>query len=204
MAEEFAKKATSLFSSRLNAGVSFIQQGLMFKGNDDSSDDERRDVQDTEDFITTGDRGILTFPVVVSVRKGCSMKLNLNLYKAKITLCYEDKKKVYPCSEILRVEKEGPLHVLMEMRRSLEVKVRQKRLTFETEAMADQFQQYIDFINEFGTTIKQSFNMIDYTRCGHVCKENLRTALKRVDLRVDDESLEKMLAYSTICDKYSI
>lgn len=194
MAEEFIKrKANSLFNAGIHAGVNLIQQVASFRGAD-SSDDERVDIQDAEDFITNGGRGILTFPVS-SVRTGKAKVLHLHLYKAKLLQYHEGKKRVYPCSEILSMEKETTSQILLEMRQPIDLKIRTKRLQFESEAAADRFQQYVEFINEFGKTIKLAFNQIDYTRSGRVGHEDLANALRRVDLQVEAEAVGAMMDF---------
>eukprot|EP00981_Chlorochromonas_danica_P003236 scaffold633_cov288-Ochromonas_danica.AAC.71 len=193
MAEEFKRKANNLFTASLHAGVNLIQQVASFRGAD-SSDDERIDVQDIDDFMSNGSRGVLTFPVT-SQRTGRKKMLHLHLYKAKIMQYHDGKKRVYPCGDIITIEKESSMQILMEMRQPIDLKIRQKRLLFDSEAAADKFLQYIEFLNEFGKTIKQAFNAIDYTRSGAIRAEDLASALRRVDLHVDSTTLDQMMTF---------
>eukprot|EP00981_Chlorochromonas_danica_P010894 scaffold3531_cov235-Ochromonas_danica.AAC.2 len=191
---EIAKrKANNLFTASLNAGVNLIQQ-VASLGGADSSDDERIDVQDIEDFMSNGSRGVLSFPV--TSQRTCRKKmLHLHLYKAKIMQYHEGKKRVYPCGDIINIEKEVSAQILMEMRQPIDLSIRQIRFLFDSDVAAEKFLQYVEFLNEFGKTIKQAFNAIDYTRSGAIRAEDLASALRRVDLHVDSTTLDQMMAF---------
>lgn len=185
------QEARNLLSAGLNAGFSLIQQVANVRNANDSSDDEVTDLNEDEEFIQRGSRGILVF-TTISIRTGKKKMVHLHLYRGSITQYNDNKKTVFICSDIQSITKNTEKFIVVEFRGAMEVQTRQKRFLFESEAIADRFQQYVEFVNEFGRVIRQSFNQIDYTRTGRINRDDLEEALLRVDLQTDADAVTKM------------
>ena len=186
-------EARNFLSAGLNAGITLIQQVAANARNNgnDSSDDENTDLNENEDFIQRGARGILVF-TTFSVRTNKTKMVHINLYRGTVTQYHENKKKVFQCTEIQSITKNSEKYIVIEFRGNMEVQSRFKRFLFESEVMTDRFQQYIEFLNEFGKPIRQAFNQIDYTRTGRINRDDLEEALLRVDLQADEDTVTKM------------
>lgn len=184
-------KSRNFLAAGISASLSLIQ--TVAGRNADSSDDEgATDQNEDEDYIQRGVRGVLVFPII-SIRTGKHKVLHLNLYKSQIVLySSQSKKKSFQCSDIVNLLRTSERNVSIEFRGVIDVQVKTKKFSFETEASAERFHQYVEFMIELGKGIKQSFNHIDYSRKGKISPEDLQSALARVDLPSDPSTVDKM------------
>ena len=182
----FQKQARNIFK----AGFSLLQQ-VAQQQRGDSSDDECSEVVENDDFIANGQRGIVVFKTY-SVKSDRQKILHLNLYKAQVVQYYENKKRTYLCEEFHSITRNSDNNVLIEIKKPLTLQTHYKKIIFESDQLAHQFHQYIDFINESGRSTKAAFNQIDYKRTGIISCPDLRTALARVDLKASEQDIINM------------
>jgi len=175
----------------LSAGVSLLQQVTTVGGRNDSSDDEKTDQAENEDYITKGTRGVVVFNTF-SVRTKKPKYVHIHLYSGTITQYYQSRKKAYQCSTIVNITRNSEIMITIEYPGIMDVQYRSKKFYFESEAAADKFQQYIECLNEMGKFISQAFNSIDYTKSGKIARDDLEIALARCDLNFSPDNIEKM------------
>ncbi|KAJ1402830.1 hypothetical protein B484DRAFT_424379 [Ochromonadaceae sp. CCMP2298] len=188
MASDLRLKARSLF----NAGLTLLQQ--VSQKNDSS--DEETEVEENEEYINNGARGVIVFQAI-SARTERPKVLHVNLYSQRVVQYYDAGKRTFQCEDIQSVSRNAEKHVLLEVRRGMTLQAHVKRIVFDTERTAHLFHQYIEFINESGRSVKAAFNQIDYRRSGLVSASDLRRALVRVDLHATDEEIAAMLSLGT-------
>lgn len=182
----FQKQARNLFK----AGFSLLQQVSSQKSGD-SSDDECSEIAENEDYISNGQRGVVVFKTY-SVRSDRHKILHLNLYKAQVVQYYDNKKRTYQCDDFHSITRNSDNNVLIEIKKPLTLQTHYKKIIFESDQLAHQFHQYIDFINESGKSTKNAFNQIDYKRTGIISCPDLRKALARVDLKASEQDIINM------------
>lgn len=175
--------------SFLRAGFSLFQQVSQQQRNDSS--DEETEGADSEEYINNGQRGIVVFKTY-SVKSDRVKILHLNLYKAQIVQYCDSRKRTYQCEDIQSITRNSDNNVVIEIKKNMNLQVHVKKIIFETDQMAHQFHQYIEFINESGKCTKSAFNQIDYKRTGIISCPDLRRALARVDLPVSEQDIINM------------
>lgn len=175
----------------LKVGINLIQQGTGVRLNDSSDDDEEEVVED-ELFIANGQRGIIVFKTV-SNRSQRPKSLHVNLFRQQITIYSSERtKKVYSCDDVTNVTRYADSVVGVDIKRSMALQLRQKRICFESEGMAHRFHMYVEYIKESGKIIKAAFMQIDFKKSGFISEANLMKALERVDLTVTPEQAVMM------------
>ncbi len=127
-----------------------------------------------------------------SVKSDRYKTLHINVYKGQFIQYSEHVKKVYACADIQSITRNSDNNVVVEIKRSMEMQRKQKKLIFETDLMASKFHQYVEFINESGKQIRSAFNHIDFKRTGVITFADLKKSLTRVDLKVSDEDIALM------------
>ena len=80
----------------------------------------------------------------------------------------------------------------MEIKVEININMYIKKLLFKDEYTAGRFHQYIEFIIESGKHIRKSFHLIDTRRTMRIYNDDLRKALVRVDLDINEEDINKM------------
>lgn len=187
---ESTKYRKNIFAAGLSASISLIQQ-VAGRNNGDSSDDETIDLNEDEDYIQKGVRGVVVFPIQ-SARTGKKKTIHLQLYKSQLVQYYEGKKRVSQCSDILNFMRTSEKQAQLEIRGVIEMQTKTKRFNFETESSAEKFHQYLEFMIELGKGVKQAWNQIDTMKKGKIVSEDLQLALAKVDLPSDADTVEKM------------
>lgn len=182
----FQKQARSIFK----VGISLFQQVAQQQRND-SSDDEGNEIEENEDFINNGQRGIVVYKTY-SVKSDKQKIMHLNLYKAQVVQYCESKKRTYLCEEFVSISRNADNNVLIEIKKPMSIQTQYKKIILETDQLAHQFHQYIEFINESGRSTKTAFNQIDYRRTGIISCPDLRKALARVDLKASEQDIINM------------
>ena len=181
----FQKQARSLFK----AGISLLQQVSTQKT--DSDDEEGSEVVENDEFISNGQRGIAVFKTY-SIKSDRVKILHINLYKAQLVQYCDHVKRTYLCEEIQSINRNSDTNVVMEIKKPMAIQIQLKKVIFETEPLAHQFHQYIEFLNESGKNTKAAFNQIDYRRTGSINSIDLQRALTMVDLRASEQDIINM------------
>jgi hypothetical protein len=180
------KQARSIF----RAGFSLLQQ-VAQQPRLESSDDESDEPADSEDFIRNGHRGIVVFKTY-SIKSDREKMIHINLYKGQVIQYYENRKRTYQCEDIQSITRNSDNNIVMEVKKNMNLQVQCKKLIFESDQLAHQFHQYIEFINESGRCTRSAFNQIDYKRTGVISCLDLRKALARVDLQATEQDIINM------------
>lgn len=194
MQDQLKTRARNLLSSGLNSGFSLLQQVTNNISKNEDSDGELYDastpqVPENEAYIMKGMRGVLVFPTT-SMKDGQRKMLHINIAKAHWITYHNTGKRVHLCSDIISLTKVSENQINLEMKGN-----RSKKISFDKEGLADKFYTYMQFINEQGRAIAKAFNQIDYTKTGRISRTDLEKALVKADLRVDEDTITKMLKF---------
>lgn len=127
-----------------------------------------------------------------SVRSDREKIIHVNLYKGQFIQYYDNKKRTYQCEDIQSITRNSDNNVVIEVKKSMTLQTHCKKIIFDTDQLAHQFHQYIEFINESGRCTRTAFNQIDYRRTGFISCPDLRRALARVDLQVSEQDIINM------------
>jgi hypothetical protein len=175
----------------LSVGANLLSHVTSAAGRNDSSDDEKTDLTENEEYIVRGKRGVIVFNTY-SIRSKKPKYVHINLHSCTITQYYQSRKKVYQISNIVNIMRNTETMITLEYPGIMDVQFRCKKFLFQTEAGADKFHQYIECLNEMGKHIAESFDSIDYTKSGKIARDDLEIALSRCDLSFPAEYIERM------------
>lgn len=101
------------------------------------------------------------------------------------------------CSDIVKVSRGTDSTLTLDIRPSISIAGKQKRLHFETIEMAKRFQEYIEYRNDYGNCVRSAFNSVDVKSSGYITAVTLQAALNSEDLQPSDQDILNMLKVAT-------
>lgn len=159
----------------------------------DSSDDEGN--LEDEVFIAYAERGIAVF-IVTAIRQTSRREktVHLDLFQGEVRVYAGKSVRCYNCSNIHNVQRRTDTTISLENRSptSIVPKVWQ----FADIEVANQFQLYLEYLIEFGTTIRTTFSKLISRGSNTVTLEILRAAMHGADLEFTEIELQNIFEFS--------
>lgn len=124
-------------------------------GGDSGSDDDDESGSVMGDDDNTLGKGIVSFANVVDMKSGKAKTVTLYLYQGKVSQQSNRRKRLYAMEDVSMVRRDDTGKVVIDIKQTLQVK--QKKYKFSNPADAKSFKQYIDFYNDRGHIVRNTF-----------------------------------------------
>lgn len=105
------------------------------------------------------------------------------------------------CTDVIRISRGTDSTLTLDIRPSISLASKQKRLHFETVEQATRFQEYVEYRNDYGACVRAAFNKVDMKSTGAISRGTLQAALVAEDLQPTDEDISNMFVVATTEDK---
>jgi hypothetical protein len=189
------RSATDMYKNANQREANGIQEEEHGSSDDDdksASQSQAGSIYEDEDFIKTGNKGIIVFSNIYCV-KTCRYK-TFHLYlNSGILYQYAGRsRKKFNCSDIQEIRKNANNQVIVTIKHSMELSSKKKKYCFDSDAAYEEFKKYVEFMNDTGSTIRSAFEAIDTRGVKTINKSNLKAAMNRHDIEVTDQDLTKM------------
>jgi hypothetical protein len=117
----------------------------------------------------------------------------INLYKGKVYQFDEQmRKKAYMCTDIVQITRGGDT-LTLDIRPSISIASKRKRLHFELASDAQRFQAFIEYRNDYGACVRAAFDGVDAKGSRYITRATLVAALEAEDLQPTEQDLLRML-----------
>lgn len=142
---------------------------------------------------------IVTFEAhIIKPSRTSPKTFQINLYKGKIYQYNEVMhKKVYMCTDVIKITRGTDSTITLDIRPSISIASKQKKLHFETPEAANKFQEYVEYRNDYGACVRAAFCAVDAKATGFITPVTLRAALVSEDLQPTDADVSTMIALAT-------
>eukprot|EP01038_Epipyxis_sp_PR26KG_P006334 gene6334-8721_t len=144
-------------------------------------------------------KGLIYLDAVKNNKKGTPKSLCVHLYKGIVFSVLDRgniKKKQLSVADIQTITRTNENTVTLELKAPSDMQVTLKTIRFCDEENATKFQKYVEVLCEFGTQIRLAYDQINQRKEQSITALDIKIALNRVDLKVSDEELVKMLYFN--------
>lgn len=171
--------------------------GANIPGFDGNSSDDESGIVENETYIQDGTRGIIVFKAYC-VKTDRTKYFHFNPSNGIVTQYVESKKKFFSCYDVQNITfRPSDSNILVDIKRNLEVSVRQKRYIFDKDENGLLFKRYIEFYKEHGAIIRGAFDLIDRKGTRIITQQMLTTALASLDISVTYDVVLAMMSMNT-------